>query len=128
MNDIEKKTTSSKHLMTINPVNALYTYLVQYPQARKVVDVLLEVPQVWNEDQIVHFIHTKFPGAEVLNMKNHEYGSMFNTSDVTHGLPWDIWDLQGKYKVWYAGSFASFESMADVVDYNYKLVNNFLCK
>ena len=43
------------------------------------------------------------------------------------GLPWDLRRLQGKYRTWYTGSFASFESAADVMDYNFQLMENDLC-
>jgi len=34
--------------------------------------------------------------------------------------------LQGKLNTWFIGSYTSFESVADVLDYNLKLVNEHL--
>lgn len=46
---------------------------------------------------------------------------------VSKRAPWRMWDLQGQQSTWFVGSYASFESVADVLDYNMKLVNNRLC-
>merc|ERR1719469_767945 len=42
--------------------------------------------------------------------------------------PWRVWSLQGQRRTWWVGSHTAFESVADVVDYNLKLVNARLCK
>lgn len=65
--------------------------------------------------------------SEILRMKRYEYLSAFSIEDQAAGLPWDIRDLQGSYRTWYTGSFASFESAADVMDYNIQLIQEELC-
>jgi len=53
------------------------------------------------------------------------------TQVVNEKMPWRIYDAQGKKRIfpktWYVGSYVSFESVADVLDYNIKLVNEKLC-
>jgi len=52
------------------------------------------------------------------------------TQIVAKKMPWRIYDAQGKKafpKTWYIGSYVSFESVPDVLDYNIKLVNEKLC-
>ena len=49
------------------------------------------------------------------------------TQVVQDRLPWRIWDNQGSMRTWYVGSYASFETVADVLDYNIKMINEKLC-
>jgi hypothetical protein len=52
------------------------------------------------------------------------------TQVVDEKMPWRIYDAQGKEsfpKTWYIGSYVSFESVPDVLDYNIKMVNEKLC-
>lgn len=52
------------------------------------------------------------------------------TQIVKEKMPWQIYDAQGKEsfpKTWYIGSYVSFESVADILDYNIKMVNEKLC-
>lgn len=49
------------------------------------------------------------------------------TQVVEERVPWRIWENQGAELTWYVGSYASFESVADVLDYNIKMVNEKLC-
>ena len=46
---------------------------------------------------------------------------------VDERMPWRMWDLQGRQRTWFIGSHVSFESVADVLDYNLKLLNSRLC-
>lgn len=73
-------------------------------------------------DMNVSFIHTEiWPN----------YQPWKNLTQVVDGkMPWRIYDAQGKEsfpKTWYIGSYVSFESVPDVLDYNIKLVNEKLC-
>jgi len=57
------------------------------------------------------------------------YMPFLNISDiVADRKPWRMWDLQGKTRTWWVGSYVSFESVADVLDYNLQLVNSRLCQ
>lgn len=52
------------------------------------------------------------------------------TQVVDERMPWRIWDAQGTASfanTWYVGSYVSFESVADVMDYNMKMINEKLC-
>lgn len=65
--------------------------------------------------------------ANFISFGNYDYHSAFTQEEIQQGFPWKIWELQGAKRTWHAGSYASFESVADVLDYNYKLINSFLC-
>jgi hypothetical protein len=58
-----------------------------------------------------------------------DYFPWKNLTDVIdERVPWKIWDNQGgDLRTWFVGSYASMESVADVLDYNLKLVNERLC-
>jgi len=38
--------------------------------------------------------------------------------------PWKLYDMQGKYRTFYSGGHACFESVEDIISYNYLLLNN----
>jgi len=55
-----------------------------------------------------------------------EYFPHYNQEEINKFYPWEILDLQGKNKTWYAGSSACFESVEDVVSYNHLLLKLYL--
>ena len=58
-----------------------------------------------------------------------DYFPWKNMTDVINErIPWKIWDNQGNMRTWFIGSYVSFESISDVLDYNLKLVNERLCE
>jgi len=63
-----------------------------------------------------------------LHQERWEYMPHYNLEEIIdERKPWRIWDLQGQHRTWWLGSYASFESVADVLDYNLQLVNARLC-
>jgi hypothetical protein len=46
------------------------------------------------------------------------YFHHFGNDTIREGLPWDLLDMQGEQKTWWAGASACFESVLDVVSYN----------
>jgi len=65
---------------------------------------------------------------EFLARDRWDYMPHFSLRDVTgNRKPWRIWNTQGERRTWWVGSHTSFESVADVLDYNLKLVNARLC-
>jgi len=66
--------------------------------------------------------------AELLHRERWDYMPFHMLDDVVTGLkPWRIWDMQGERNTWWIGSYTSFESVADIVDYNFQLVRSRLC-
>jgi len=63
-----------------------------------------------------------------LHQERWEYMPHYNLEEIIdERKPWRIWDLQGQRRTWWLGSYVSFESVADVLDYNLQLVNARLC-
>ncbi|XP_060072140.1 uncharacterized protein LOC132552013 [Ylistrum balloti] len=59
--------------------------------------------------------------AEVVNILDTnvwDYFPQFSVKDIASGITWDIFDMQGKYGIWYAGSSVYFESVKSVLEYN----------
>ncbi|OWF46732.1 Polyenoic fatty acid isomerase [Mizuhopecten yessoensis] len=59
--------------------------------------------------------------ATVLNIRDvfiWDYFPQFSVADIASGITWDIFDIQGKHKIWYAGSSVYFESVKSVLEYN----------
>lgn len=66
---------------------------------------------------------------DLLHRERWDYMPFYTVGEVVRERkPWRIWELQGKRHTWWAGSYASFESVADVLDYNLHLVNSRLCQ
>jgi len=66
---------------------------------------------------------------DLLARKRWDYMPFYSVQEVVRDRkPWRIWDLQGKNRTWWVGSYASFESVADVLDYNLQLLNRRLCQ
>eukprot|EP00123_Amoebidium_parasiticum_P000704 comp11579_c0_seq1/m.6052 comp11579_c0_seq1/g.6052 ORF comp11579_c0_seq1/g.6052 comp11579_c0_seq1/m.6052 type:complete len:535 (-) comp11579_c0_seq1:398-2002(-) len=67
--------------------------------------------------------------ARVIERFSPPYFPRFSQKELLQGYPWKLWDMQGKYRTWYIGSVAAgLESTADVIDYNYRLLQRRLCK
>lgn len=63
-----------------------------------------------------------------LHQERWEYMPFKSLTDVVaHKMPWRMWQLNGLRRTWFTGSFTSFESVADVLDYNIQMVNQKLC-
>jgi len=66
--------------------------------------------------------------SQLIYRDRWDYMPFFKLEEVVkERKPWRIWDLQGKHRTWWVGSYVSFESVADILDYNLKLVNSRLC-
>jgi hypothetical protein len=50
-----------------------------------------------------------------------------NTALLEARKPWRLWKAQGEMNTYHVGSYASFESVADVLDYGLQLFNSKLC-
>ncbi|XP_033763199.1 uncharacterized protein LOC117344537 [Pecten maximus] len=66
--------------------------------------------------------------AKVLKVQKQivwdNYFPRFSIPDMASGILWDIFDMQGKYGIWYIGSSVSFESLTGVVGYNNLLLKH----
>ncbi|XP_069119209.1 uncharacterized protein [Argopecten irradians] len=91
----------------------------QYSKGRPDKDVL--------EKQLRDHIENR-EGAEVLNILRvmvWDYFPQFSVADIATGITWDIFDMQGKYGIWYAGSSVYFESAKSVLEYNNLIFRQF---
>lgn len=55
---------------------------------------------------------------EILNTISWSYFPKWNPEEASKGRHWDVFEMQGLKKTWYAGSSVSFESVKDVLEYN----------
>jgi hypothetical protein len=55
------------------------------------------------------------------------YFTRYTQDAIRRRTPWRLFAAQGFQRTWYAGASASFESAHDVVNYNLKLVAEYLC-
>ncbi|XP_060075317.1 uncharacterized protein LOC132555000 [Ylistrum balloti] len=65
--------------------------------------------------------------ARVLNLEKQivwDYFPRYSVSDMATGILWDIFDMQGKYGIWYIGSSVSYESLNGVIGYNNLLLKH----
>jgi len=63
--------------------------------------------------------------VEFLNTVAWSYLPRWTPSEAAEGRHWDVFDMQGKNKIWYAGVSASYESVRSVVSYNNRLLKQF---
>ena len=65
---------------------------------------------------------------DLYDWERWRYFPRYSQSDIVDAkLPWKVWDLQGRHRTFYVGSYVSFESIADILDYNLQLINTHLC-
>eukprot|EP00798_Chlamydomonas_sp_ICE-L_P032185 gene32185-16726_t len=90
-----------------------------------------ELIAVRNDVKVLYDFLTPTPDASDIRTS---FGNMGESSFIDPtatkanvGYPWKLRALQGKYNTWYTGSFASFETISAVLDYNYLLINEELC-
>lgn len=81
------------------------------------------------EADIVAYFATFESTNEVVHWERWtNYFPRYNASAIVDAkFPWKLWAAQGEMRTFHVGSFASFESVADVLDYGLQLVNAKLC-
>ncbi|KAF0715637.1 Aste57867_3264 [Aphanomyces stellatus] len=52
----------------------------------------------------------------------HNYFPRYSQTQLENGVPWSVWDVQGRLGTTWIGSSVSFESILDVVTYNNQLI------
>ena len=91
--------------------------------------------------QMLSKVSNEFESREIV--KDH-YGNHFNASniqishtitrqycykwspeDLSKGYQWEVFKLQGKYRLWYAGASVSYETVKSVLEYNELLFRQF---
>ena len=97
-----------------------YQYFNRAPKIEEDSPTLLHQLQndleVWGEKNI-----------KILRQECWDYMPMWNGEDIQKQYPWIVKDeLQGKYKkTFYIGSSVCFESVLNVVEYNYEICNQY---
>ncbi|ETV85763.1 hypothetical protein H257_02346 [Aphanomyces astaci] len=64
-----------------------------------------------------------FDNATIHTQVVHSYFPRCNLTQLQQGVPWAVWENQGRIKTTWIGSSVSFESVLDVVVYNNNLIN-----
>jgi hypothetical protein len=113
---------------------ALYNRSVEYePYSNKSVTVIavihspMKTEVELKADMDSHFARFKLT-LNVYDSKRWSYFPRYSLSDIVDAkLPWKVWDLQGRRRTFHVGSYVSFESIADILDYNLQLINTHLC-
>jgi hypothetical protein len=67
-----------------------------------------------------------YQGVERLESHAWPYFTRFTQDAIRRRAPWRLFNAQGFQRTWYAGASACFESVHDVVNYNLKLVAEYL--
>jgi hypothetical protein len=65
----------------------------------------------------------KVTNVEVIRQFPWPYFHHYESAAVASGVPWDVVDMQGERKTWWLGASAFFESVHNVIDYNYMIMN-----
>lgn len=60
--------------------------------------------------------------VEFLTSVRHEYFPHWTVEQVDQGYHWDLFDMQGKYGLWFIGGGASWDSTKSVMEYNLLLL------
>jgi len=60
----------------------------------------------------------KATSVEVLRTINWEYFYRWTPEEMAEGRIWEVFQMQGQRRTWYAGSSVGFESVLNVVSYN----------
>lgn len=63
---------------------------------------------------------------EILNTISWPYFPRWSPEEANQGRHWEVFEMQGLKKMWYAGSSVSFESVKDVLEYNNLLLKQIL--
>jgi len=97
-----------------------------------VVGVLQITSPLSSDAELTAAIHDRFEKygieSQFIYRDRWDYMPFFKLEEVVkERKPWRIWDLQGEHRTWWVGSYVSFESVADILDYNLKLVSSRLC-
>jgi len=75
------------------------------------------------KDKIVaHYKALNATNIEFLDIAAWKYFPRWSPEVVNAGAHWDLFDMQGKGKMWYAGSSFVFESVYSVLEYNNLLI------
>lgn len=70
-----------------------------------------------------HFVEGfNVTNIEFLNTVPWSYFPRWTPEEVVEGRHWDVFAMQGRNKIWYAGESASFPSTRSVISYNQRLL------
>jgi len=134
--DPEKKTVSTKMTSQIDGVDGPITIrqTANIKGFKENVAGVLQISDIRKTDDALQELVTNALSdfgiqSSILHQERWPtYMPHFNLPQIVdERKPWKIWSNQGKNKTWFVGSYVSFESVADVLDYNLQLVNTHLC-
>ena len=64
--------------------------------------------------------------VEILQTISWRYFPKWSLSEIEQGRHWQVFGIQGKNKLWYAGSSVCFESVRSVMEYNKLLIKQMI--
>lgn len=70
-----------------------------------------------------HFKKLHASHIRIVKQKTWEYFPRFSPQEMATGVLWDIFEMQGSRRTWFAGSSVIFESVKSVLEYNKLLVS-----
>ena len=62
--------------------------------------------------------------VEILTTKSWKYFPRWSPAEIALGRHWQVFSMQGRQNIWYAGSSVSFESIRGVMEYNNQLIRS----
>ena len=62
--------------------------------------------------------------VEILNTMSWQYFPRWSPAEIEMGRHWQVFGMQGRQNIWYAGSSVSFESIRGVMEYNNLLIRS----
>merc|ERR1711994_1021750 len=65
-------------------------------------------------------------GIEILNTISWDYFPRWSPEEMIEGRHWQVFEMQGESRMWYAGASVSFESIKSVVEYNNLLLRQMM--
>jgi len=76
-----------------------------------------------NEEHLNRQLRKHYEGfnvteLEILSTKSWSYFPRWSPEEMTEGRHWEVFDMQGRDRIWFAGSSVSFESIRGVMEYN----------
>jgi len=109
-------------------VGVFYQNVTEYPEVR----TIYQIVNGYSEEEVIAIRDSELSawfGVQETNIIVWDFGLLYSPRFTNHGIlsgiPWKVWDLQGKYLTWYVGASVSLDSVEVMIDYNQQLIDTF---
>ncbi|MEN0063013.1 MAG: FAD-dependent oxidoreductase [Myxococcota bacterium] len=75
------------------------------------------------KEQLLRDLEPWFDDVALRDQRVWRYAMRFNRAGIQQGYPWQLDDMQGAKRTWYAGASACFDSVHDVMVHNTRLLD-----